>query len=202
MRQCRHPSCHLAHVLPIQGGGRDEDWVSSESDHEEGKVPHPVPLQPGEGQESVWDYPRPPRVELTSAVIEIALGAVTVARTNCAFRVLETSHPPTFYLPVEAFRPGSLRKTSDQSFCEWKGLAEYFDVTAGSVVATRAAWGYPNPAKAYRKLLDHVAVYPSAMDTCTVDDEVVVAQPGDFYGGWITTSVVGPFKGDVGSHYW
>jgi uncharacterized protein (DUF427 family) len=141
-------------------------------------------------------------VESTSALIEIVLGGVSVARTNRSFRVLETSHPPTFYLPVEAFMPGSLRRTAGQSFCEWKGVAAYFDIVAGSVVATRAGWGYPNPTPAYRELLDHVAVYPSAMDACTVDGEVVVAQPGDFYGGWITTSVVGPFKGGVGSRSW
>jgi uncharacterized protein (DUF427 family) len=177
--------------------------VSSETKTARSKtVPHPVPVQHGEGQESVWDYPRPPRVESTSAMIEITLGGVVVAQTKRSFRVLETSHPPTFYLPVEAFRPGSLSRTSGQSLCEWKGVAGYFDVAAGSVVARRAAWGYPNPTSPYRQLREHVAVYPSAMDACTVDGEVVAAQPGDFYGGWITTGVVGPFKGDVGSRFW
>jgi uncharacterized protein (DUF427 family) len=135
-------------------------------------------------------------------VIEVVLNGVTVARTRRSFRVLETSHPPTFYLPVGAFAPGSLTPAAGQSFCEWKGVAAYSDVTADSIVARRAAWGYPDPAPAFRELLDHVAVYPSAMDACTVDGEVVVAQPGDFYGGWITASVVGPFKGDVGSRFW
>ena len=152
--------------------------------------------------ESVWDYPRPPRVEPTSAVIEVVLGGVTVLRTQRSFRVLETSHPPTFYLPTEAFVPGSLLPAAGQSLCEWKGVAAYFDVAAGTSVARRAAWGYPNPTSAYRVLQDHVAVYPASMDRCTVDGEVVVAQPGDFYGGWITASVVGPFKGEPGSRAW
>ena len=162
----------------------------------------PTPLPPGAGQESVWDYPRPPRVEPTSALIEVVLGGVTVARTERSLRVLETSHPPTYYLPVDAFIPGSLRPAAGRSFCEWKGVAEYFDVVAGSSVATRAAWGYPSPPPAYRELLAHVAVYPSAVDQCTVDGEVVVPQPGDFYGGWITARVVGPFKGGAGSRSW
>lgn len=161
-----------------------------------------TPQRPGAGQESVWNYPRPPRVESTSAVIEVTLNKVTVARTTRSLRVLETSHPPTFYLPLEAFTPGSLRPAAGRSFCEWKGVAAYFDVVAGSGVATRAAWGYPDPAPAYRQLRDHVAVYPSAMDQCTVDGEAVVSQPGVFYGGWITSRVVGPFKGGAGSRSW
>jgi uncharacterized protein (DUF427 family) len=165
-------------------------------------VPRPTPLPPGAGQESVWDYPRPPRVDPTSALVEVILSGVTVARTMRSLRVLETSHPPTFYLPVDAFVPGSLRPAVGHSFCEWKGVAVYFDVVAGSSVATRAAWGYPSPPPAYRELLDHVAVYPSAVDRCTVDGEVVVPQPGDFYGGWITARVVGPFKGGAGSRSW
>jgi uncharacterized protein (DUF427 family) len=150
----------------------------------------------------VWDYPRPPRVEPTTAVIEVILAGVTVVRTNRSLRVLETSHPPTYYLPVNDFEPGSLRPAAGQSFCEWKGMAAYFDVVAGSTVAARAAWTYPQPTPAFRELLDHVAVYPSAMDACTVDGEVVIAQPGDFYAGWITSWVVGPFKGGPGSRSW
>jgi uncharacterized protein (DUF427 family) len=162
----------------------------------------PTRVEPGPGQESVWDYPRPPRLEPSSAVVEVVLGGVTVARTDRSLRVLETSHPPTYYLPVEAFQPGSLRPAAGQSICEWKGVASYFDVAAGATVAARAAWGYPHPALAFAALLDHVAVYPSAMDFCTVDGELVVAQPGDFYGGWVTSAVVGPFKGDPGTRFW
>ncbi len=163
---------------------------------------HAERVRPGPGQESVWDYPRPPRLEPVSSVIEVVLGGVTVLRTNHALRVLETSHPPTYYLPVSDFATGSLRPTTGQSLCEWKGLASYFDVVAGSAVAARAAWGYPQPAKAFEKLLNHVALYPSDMDACRVDGEMVMSQPGDFYGGWITSSVVGPFKGGAGSRFW
>jgi uncharacterized protein (DUF427 family) len=138
----------------------------------------------------------------TTAVIEVVLAGQTVARTERALRVLETSHPPTYYLPVGAFEAGSLRPASGQSVCEWKGLASYFDVVAGTTVAPRAAWGYPHPSAAFAQLTDHVAVYPSAMDVCTVDGEVVISQPGDFYGGWITSTVVGPFKGDAGTRSW
>jgi uncharacterized protein (DUF427 family) len=135
-------------------------------------------------------------------VIEITFGGTTIGRTRRAFRVLETSHPPTFYLPVEAFAAGSLRPAAGRSVCEWKGAAAYFDVVAGSHVARGAAWGYPDPTPAFRQLRGHVAVYPAAMDACTVDGEVVVPQPGGFYGGWITSRVVGPFKGDAGTRFW
>ena len=157
---------------------------------------------PGPGQESVWDYPRPPRLEPSTSVIEVVLDGTAIARTERSYRVLETSHPPTYYLAVSSFVPGSLRPAAGQSLCEWKGTAAYFDVVAGSRVAHRAAWGYPHPTAAFAELVDHVALYPSAMDRCTVDGEVVTAQPGDFYGGWITSRVVGPFKGDAGSRFW
>ena len=159
-------------------------------------------VQPGPGQESVWDYPRPPRLEPSTALVEVVLGGVTVARTNQALRVLETSHPPTYYLPRSAFAPGALSPTEGQSYCEWKGSAVYFDVVGGDQIAPRAAWGYPHPRPAFAALLQHVAVYPAAMDRCTVDGEVVVPQPGGFYGGWVTSAVVGPFKGDPGTRFW
>ncbi|MGN6575577.1 MAG: DUF427 domain-containing protein, partial [Nocardioides sp.] len=124
----------------------------------------PVPERPGPGQESVWDYPRPPRVEPTSALVEVVLGGVTVASTRAAYRVLETSHPPTHYLPVDAFVPGSLRPAEGSSFCEWKGRATYFDVLGGTAVAARAAWTYPEPTAPFAVIGGPVAVYPSAKD--------------------------------------
>jgi uncharacterized protein (DUF427 family) len=165
----------------------------------------PVPEQPGPGQESVWDYPRPPRLERTEQHIEIVLGGVTVASSlnaGPAYRVLETSHPPTYYLPPDAFLPGALRPAAGSSFCEWKGVAAYLDVLGGTVVAPRAAWTYPEPSPAFAELAHHVAVYPGLMDRCTVDGEVVVPQPGGFYGGWVTSRVVGPFKGGPGTEGW
>jgi uncharacterized protein (DUF427 family) len=165
-------------------------------------VRRPRPTTPGPGQESVWDYPRPPRVERDDALVEVVLGGDTVARTRQAFRVLETSHPPTYYLPRADFAEGSLRPAEGESFCEWKGVAAYLDVLGGDAVAPRAAWHYPEPSRAFRMLADHVALYPAAMDRCLVDGEVVLPQPGGFYGGWITSRVVGPFKGDLGTRFW
>lgn len=161
-----------------------------------------MPGEVGPGQESVWDYPRPPRLERTDQRIEILLGGVTVAGTTAAYRVLETSHPPTYYLPAEAFLAGSLRPADDSSFCEWKGTAAYLDVLGGTAVAPRAAWTYPHPTPAFAALVGHVAVYPAPMDRCTVDGEVVEPQPGGFYGGWVTSRVVGAFKGGPGTHGW
>ena len=165
-------------------------------------VRRPRPEQPGPGQESVWDYPRPPRLETSSELVQVELGGRVVASTRSALRVLETSHPPTYYLPAAAFEPGCLRAAGGTSFCEWKGVARYFDVVSDDVVAPRAAWGYPEPTGGFDRLRDHVAVYAAAMDRCTVDGETVVPQPGGFYGGWVTSRVVGPFKGVPGSSGW
>ena len=130
------------------------------------------------------------------------LGGRVLARTARSWRVLETSHPPTYYLPRAAFAAGALRETVGESWCEWKGRATYFDVVAGDVVAERAAWTYVAPAAGYEVLAGSVALYPGRMDACTVDGEPVSAQPGGFYGGWITSRVVGPFKGGPGSTGW
>ncbi len=162
----------------------------------------PRPHEPGPGEESVWDYPRPPRVEVSAALVEVILSGEVVARTRRALRVLETSHPPTYYLPATDFVAGSLRPVPGSSYCEWKGAAAYFDLVAGDVVAARAAWHYPTPESPYAALTGHVAVYPAAVDRCVVDGEVVRPQPGGFYGGWITSGVVGPFKGEPGTRHW
>lgn len=162
----------------------------------------PRPHQPGPGQESVWDYPRPPRVEPTRERVEIRFGGRRVVRTTRALRVLETSHPPTYYVPVDDIEPGVLQPVQSGSFCEWKGQASYFDVCVADSRAARAAWHYPEPSARFPSLRGHVAFYPSAMDTCTVDDEVVLPQPGGFYGGWVTSRVAGPFKGEPGTMLW
>jgi uncharacterized protein (DUF427 family) len=158
--------------------------------------------QPGPGQESVWDYPRPPRVEPTDDEVVVRLGGVEVARTRRALRVLETSHPPGYYLPRDAFAPGALRPADGTSFCEYKGVASYLDVVGGDRVAPRAAWTYPDPSPGFEAIRDHVALYPGRVDGCTVAGEEVQPQEGDFYGGWITSRVIGPFKGAPGSWGW
>jgi uncharacterized protein (DUF427 family) len=125
-----------------------------------------------------------------------------VAETRSGFRVLETSHPPGYYLPREAFRAGALLPADGSSYCEWKGAAAYLDVVGGARRAPRAAWYYPEPTTPFRALREHVALYPAAMDRVTVDGEVVRPQEGGFYGGWITSRVVGPFKGAPGTWGW
>jgi uncharacterized protein (DUF427 family) len=159
-------------------------------------------VRPGPGQESVWDYPRPPALEPSSEHVQVVHGGVVIADTRAALRILETSHPPTYYLPVADFRAGSLRPAQGSSFCEWKGVASYVDLLGGDAVAPHAGWFYPAPTTAYAALRDHVALYPGAVDRCTVDGEVVRPQPGDFYGGWVTDRVVGPFKGEPGTRFW
>ena len=154
------------------------------------------------GQESVWDYPRPPRLEPTSEHIRIFLGGELIADTTAAVRVLETSHPPVYYLPLEDFAPDVLVPVSGSSFCEYKGKAAYFVVVAGGTRARRAAWTYPDPVSGYGPLASRAAVYPGKMDRCTVDGEEVQAQAGDFYGGWITGRITGPFKGAPGTGGW
>ena len=162
-----------------------------------------VPQSPGPGQESVWDYPRPPRVEPTSEHVVVVLGGAVVADSRRALRVLETSHPPAYYLPLEDVAPGALRPAAGESWCEYKGLAAYLDLVGGrGRVAARAAWTYPRPSPGYEDLQGTVSLYPALVDACTVDGEAVRAQEGGFYGGWITSRVVGPFKGGPGSRGW
>lgn len=150
----------------------------------------------------MWDYPRPPAVEAVPERVVVRLGGVVVADTTNAVRVLETSHPPVYYLPVEDLAPDTLAPAAGSSMCEFKGRARYFDVRGGGVTAERAAWNYPTPEPGYEQLRDRVAVYPSAMDSCEVGGEVVQAQESDFYGGWITSRIVGPFKGGAGTFGW
>ena len=159
-------------------------------------------VEPGPGQESVWDYPRPPRIEPTHARLRVVLDGVVIADTTAGFRVLETSHPPNYYFPLTDVRADALVPDQGSSACEWKGRAHYFAVRAGPVVVPQAAWAYSDPAAAFRTLIDTVAFYPALMDECTVDDEPVRPQAGAFYGGWITDSVVGPFNGEPGSRSW
>jgi uncharacterized protein (DUF427 family) len=159
-------------------------------------------IVPGPGQESVWDYPRPPRLEASPETVEVRLGGEVIARTRRSLRVLETSHPPAYYLPVADFAPGVLRAVGGTTFCEWKGMASYFDLVTPAATAPRGAWTYPDPTGGFTAIRDHVSVMPGAVDACLVDGEVVRAQEGGFYGGWITDRVTGPFKGGPGSQRW
>jgi uncharacterized protein (DUF427 family) len=158
--------------------------------------------EPGPGQESVWDYPRPPRLEPTTSLVRVVFNGEVVAESRQALRVLETSHPPVYYIPPDDIRSEFLEMSSRSSFCEWKGRARYHSLKVGGRRSPDAAWSYPQPSLAFALIKDHLAFYPSRVDECTVDGEIVTAQPGDFYGGWITSAIVGPFKGDAGTMGW
>jgi uncharacterized protein (DUF427 family) len=162
----------------------------------------PTPDKVGPGQESVWDYPRPPRLETFAGSITIELGGQTVASTDRAWRVLETSHPPTYYVPAAAFHDGVLRAAEGSSWCEWKGVASYYDLVSGAHVAERAGWTYLDPTRGFEPIAGAIAVMAADVDRCTVNGEQVESQPGGFYGGWITSWVKGPFKGVRGSRSW
>ena len=156
----------------------------------------------GPGQESVWAYPRPAIAEATTARIVIEHAGRIVADTRAAIRTLETSHPPSYYIPPHDIAPGILRRAEGASFCEWKGAAVYWDVVIGDAVLPRIGWSYPNPTRPFMMLRDHVAFYAGPFDRCSVDGETVIPQAGGFYGGWITSAVCGPFKGIPGSRGW
>jgi uncharacterized protein (DUF427 family) len=162
----------------------------------------PTRIQPGPGQESVWDYPRPPRIENVTKRIEIIFNGITIAVTDNALRVLETSHPPVYYIPSLDIQMDYLTTAEGSSFCEWKGQARYYTVQAGHKRAEKAAWSYPDPTSDFIAIKDHFAFYAGKMDACYVGGERVTPQPGGFYGGWITKDIVGPFKGTAGTDNW
>jgi uncharacterized protein (DUF427 family) len=152
--------------------------------------------------ESVWDYPRPPRVEPSDRRVRVVVDGVTVADSTRAVRVLETSHPPGWYLPPEDVRMDLLQATSRRTACEFKGDASYYRISAGPRDSDDAAWTYPAPLPGYESIAGYVAFYPGRVDEAWVDDERVLPQASDFYGGWITSEVVGPFKGGPGTRGW
>ena len=151
--------------------------------------------------EKVWDYPRPPRLEPVTARLRIHLGGIGVADTCDGWRVLETSHPPTYYLPQSCFTCAVL-PAPGRSICEWKGVAQMWTLRSGEATAQAVAWSYPAPTPEFAPIRDHLAVYAGRVDACFVGDEQVTPQPGGFYGGWITANLIGPFKGIPGSAGW
>ncbi|MEM9739331.1 MAG: DUF427 domain-containing protein [Pseudomonadota bacterium] len=162
----------------------------------------PVPTPPKPGQESVWTYPRPAICQPTHLPIRIEFAGQVIAETKGAIRTLETSHPPTYYLPPDSILSGVLLPSGRRTLCEWKGQARYFDVLSGSRRASNAAWAYDTPTPAFDPIRNYVAFYPALVDACFVGGEKVEPQPGGFYGGWITSHVSGPFKGGPGSMGW
>jgi len=157
----------------------------------------------GPGEESVWDYPRPPRLEDTSKHIEVIFNGVKIADTRRAKRVLETAGPPVYYIPPEDVKLQEyFTRTERSTFCEFKGNASYYTITVGDKTAHNAAWTYLEPTPSFAPIMGYVAIYPAPMDACLVDGELVQPQPGRYYGGWITHEIKGPFKGSPGSQSW
>ena len=166
-------------------------------------MPHrAVPPRPGPGQESVWDYPRPPATEPSSSHVVVAFGGRVIADTRRAIRVLETSHPPSYYLPRADVDVSAIEVVAHRTYCEFKGRAAYGDLVVADRRSPLACWWYPEPTPGFASLHDHVTFYPSRVDRAEVDGEPVTSSDGDFYGGWITSRVVGPFKGARGTEFW
>lgn len=158
-------------------------------------------IAPGPGQESVWDYPRPPRIERERREVVVRAGTVEVARTRRAWRVLETASPPTVYIPRDDIVMTLLQPAAGASMCEWKGAARYWSVRAGASVLEAVGWSYDEPTAGFDAIRGHVSFYPGRL-ACFMDDVRVAPQPGGFYGGWVTPEVVGPFKGEPGTGGW
>jgi uncharacterized protein (DUF427 family) len=158
-------------------------------------------VNPGPGQESVWDYPRPPRLAPDGREVVVRWGGREIARTRSAIRLLETAHPPSFYIPLADVDRSLLRPAAGSSFCEWKGPAQYWSLIDGDRQLPKAAWSYPRPLAGAEALADCVAFYATDLE-CQVGGFEVRPQPGGFYGGWITPELVGPFKGEPGSEGW
>ena len=153
--------------------------------------------------ESVRDYPRPPRIETSERSVRIEFAGETISETSNALRVLETASPPTIYVPVSDVRMDLLRPVPGRhTVCEWKGQASYLDLTVGDEVAEQAAFFYPDPRKAFAALRDHISFYPGRVDGAFLGDERARPQPGQFYAGWITDDIEGPFKGEPGTLGW
>jgi len=166
-----------------------------------GKERPPFAVVPDVGQESVWDYPRPPSAQPETREVIVRAGGVEIVRTTASVRVLETASPPTFYLPPHDVRMDLLSAAPGASVCEWKGSARYWALTVGDVRIERVAWSYPDPLPGFEAIRDYVAFYPARLE-CFVGGIRVQPQAGRFYGGWITPEVVGPFKGVPGTEGW
>jgi uncharacterized protein (DUF427 family) len=179
----------------------DEIAAAREQWQWRGQARPPFAAMPKPGQVSVWDYPRPPIVEPETREVVVRWEGMEVARTRRAMRVLETSHPPSFYLPWDDVARELLQAAPGSSFCEWKGAAQYWSLINGRHQCRGVAWSYPRPLPGAESLADSVAFYPAALE-CSVGGAPVRPQPGGFYGGWITPELVGPFKGEPGSQAW
>jgi uncharacterized protein (DUF427 family) len=166
--------------------------------------PAPIPerVTPGPGQESVWDYPRPPRVEAVPERLRVVVGGEVLAETSRGLRILETAGPPVYYFPREDVRADRLVDSPHTSYCEWKGDASYVTFDHGGRRIENVGWTYLDPSPGYGVIAGHLAFYAGRVDEAWVGDERATPQPGHFYGGWVTSRIVGPFKGEPGSSGW
>lgn len=159
-------------------------------------------IQPQPGQESVWDYPRPPRLEPSTDHVQVIHHQVVIADSDRSYRVLETSHPPVYCIPPEDIQMQYLSRSSRRSLCEFKGVASYWSLQVNDQKVADVAWSYEDPTPAFAAIRGFLSFYASKVDQCWVNGELVQSQSGDFYGGWITSRVVGPFKGGPGTWGW
>jgi len=159
-------------------------------------------VEPGPGQESVWDYPRPPRVEAVDKRIKVIFAGVTIADSEKTLRVLETASPPVYYIPPNDIQKHYLEPSEHSTLCEWKGISQHWHLKVGDQTARNAAWSYPEPWRGYEAIRDAIAFYPGRVDACYIDDQLVTPQPGRYYGGWITPEITGPIKGEPGTQGW
>jgi len=180
-----------------------QDWIEASRAKWKyrGQERPPFALAPQAGQESVWDYPRPPRLTPDAREVIVRFGAVEIARSNQCIRVLETASPPTVYIPPASLNMNALEKAAGTSFCEWKGAADYWTVLVSGRKLERAGWSYPDPLPGFEAIRGYLSFYPAVLE-CFVAGIRVLPQPGKFYGGWVTPELVGPFKGEPGSEAW
>lgn len=180
------------------------EWIRQARDRWEhrGRIRPEFSEPVANGQESVWDYPRPPRVEADARIVVVKWNEVVIAESTGAMRVLETASPPTFYLPPEDVRIDLLTESPGTSVCEWKGTASYWSLALPDGQAVpNVGWTYPEPWEGFEQLADCVSFFPSRL-ACFVAGVRVEPQPGNVYGGWVTPEVIGPFKGGPGTERW
>jgi uncharacterized protein (DUF427 family) len=182
--------------IPEEFRAEVEKWRNFPREHPQNVI------SPAPGQESVWDYPRPPLVEASIRHIRVYFTDILVADSRRTKRVLETAGPPVYYIPQEDIQMAYLEPALNRALCEWKGFSQYWIVHVGESIVLNAAWSYPEPWKGYESIQDNIAFNATMMSACYVDDMEVVPQPGEYYGGWITPEIVGPFKGIPGSERW
>ena len=157
---------------------------------------------PGPGQESVWDYPRPPRVERVGQRVRVELAGIVLADSVEACRALETANPPAYYIPPPHVRREWLEPSRHSTLCEWKGAAQYWSIRVGDRFVENGAWSYPDPFDGYEGMGNFLAFFAGKMNACYVGEQCVIPQPGGYYGGWVTSHIVGPFKGGPGTELW